>query len=85
MTDLIGEGLLGFKNGLKKFDIKRGTRLTTFLYYWIFDAISKAYAQQRYIVSVPKKTQQQIIAVRKVSFSRTFCELNTNSLLDLNE
>lgn len=64
--DLISEGYIGLSKGIDKFDYKRGFKLSTFVLYWIKQAVSRAVDDQGRTVRLPVHINDKLNKYKKV-------------------
>ena len=88
--DLYQEGLLGLTHGIRKFDVTRGVRLSTYVYRWIQAYVKRYYLNNYRTVRLPVHVIQQNSTLNKQiehltsSLGRTptleeVCDLNENA------
>ena len=88
--DLYQEGLLGLIHGIRKFDVTRGVRLSTYVYRWIQAFVKRYYLNHYRTVRLPVHVIQQNTQLNKQiehltsDLGRTptleeVCDLNENA------
>lgn len=65
LLDLIEEGNLGLIKGVERYDLERGTKLSTYAAWWIRQAIMRALANKGKIIRIPVYMQEKVNAFKK--------------------
>ena len=74
MLDIVQEGNCGLAHGIKKFDPERGYALSTYVYWWIRQSVSRYLSCSDRVIRLPSHAVEMLAKVR--AWSPTFQEIH---------
>lgn len=83
LSELISEGNIGLIKAIKRFDIKRETKLITYAVWWIRQAIQYAIYEKNRLIRIPAKTLSTLSKIESARQKHLASEGDEASLKEL--
>ncbi|XP_042506252.1 RNA polymerase sigma factor sigA [Macadamia integrifolia] len=69
MADLVQGGLIGLLRGIEKFDSSKGCKISTYVYWWIRQGVSKALVENSRTLRLPTHMHERLSLIRNAKIS----------------
>lgn len=64
MADLVQGGLIGLLRGIEKFDSSKGFKISTYVYWWIRQGVSRALVENSRTLRLPTHLHERLCSIR---------------------
>ncbi|KAJ1411939.1 Winged helix-like DNA-binding domain superfamily [Sesbania bispinosa] len=68
MADLVQGGLIGLLRGIEKFDSSKGFKISTYVYWWIRQGVSRALVENSRTLRLPTHLHERLSLIRNAKF-----------------
>lgn len=68
MADLVQGGLIGLLRGIEKFDSSKGFKISTYVYWWIRQGVSRALVENSRTLRLPTHLHERLASIRNAKF-----------------